>query len=62
MERRNVGAFRNSIFRETHLETVVFSGSHVKHYFLELLLLVVALAEGFGDVGSGGGVLGIPCT
>ncbi len=62
MERRHKRAFRYSILGKTHLETIVFSGGDIKHYFLELLLLVVTSGGGFGGVGTGVGVLGIPCT
>lgn len=62
MERRHKRAFRYSILGKTNLETVVLSGGDIKHYFLELLLLVVTSGGGFGGVGTGVGVLGIPCT
>jgi len=41
MERRHKRAFRYSILGKTNLETVVLSGGDIKHYFLELLLVVV---------------------
>ena len=62
MKRRNVGTFRDAVFSQAHLQGIVWSGGDIKHYFLELLLLVVASGGGFGGVGTGVGVLGIPCT
>ena len=59
---RHERAFSDAVFRQTHLQGVVFRRSDVKHYFLELLLLVVTSGGGFGGVGTGVGVLGIPCT
>ena len=62
MKRRNVGTFRDSILSQTNPQGIVWSGGDIKHYFLELLLLVVTSGGGFGGVGTGVGVLGIPCT
>lgn len=62
MERRHERAFSNTVLRQAHLQGIVWGGGDIKHYFLELLPLVVASGGGFGGVGTGVGALGIPCT
>ena len=62
MKRRHESAFRDAVFSQAHLQGIVWSGGDIKHYFLELLLLVVASGGGFGGVALGVGLLDIPCT